>query len=158
MTAAFAIDARTGDVLIGELRLTPHQSKAEIEPQIAHLVKGSRDHGNGYEWLNLGGLSFAGHPAGVGLCFHEGRFEQASWNVLLPDAREEGGWPTREASDDEVAFVRDTLARDIGFDPARKLPMIFGWGEIWSAFDEKGGCASHGLRYRRQHRHRRAGW
>lgn len=141
MEAQFTIDTQTGNLGVGDVWLRPLQSKLEVEPQVAQLVKSSRDHGNGFEWLYLTGLTFGGQPASVGLCFHLGRLEEASWSVQLPDAPMDGGWPTREAIDREVAFVRDALAR-------AGLNAKFDWGEVWSSFDSKGFIASNGLRYR----------
>lgn len=146
MRTQVTIDPQTGSLGVGNFRIEPLQSKSEVEPQIAPLVEGTRDHGNGYEWLYLGGLTFGGQPALVGLCFHDGRLEQASWDVQLPDASMEGGWPTRDAIDKEVAFVRGILAGD-GMD-VRQGAAEFPWGEIWSGFDAKGFLASNGLRYR----------
>lgn len=146
MGTQLTIDPQTGSLGVGGVRLQPRQSKAEVEPQVAPLLKGSRDHRNGYEWLYLGGLTFGGQPASVSLCFRDGRLEEAHWNVQLPDAPTEGGWPTREGIDEEIAFVRGILAEDglnIGDHPNK-----FSWGEAWSDFDEKGFLASNGLRYR----------
>lgn len=146
MEPQITIDPQTGSLSVGRIRLEPLQSRSEIEPQIAELVRGSRDHGNGYEWLFLRGLSFGSQPAFVGLCFYDGRLEEASWSVELPHAPKEGGWPTRQAIDEEVAFVRRTLAKDglnLGDSPNK-----FAWGEAWSNFDAKGFVASNGLRYR----------
>jgi hypothetical protein len=141
METKFTIDPQTGSLGVGEVRLRPLQSKSEVELQVAQLIKGSRDHRNGFEWLYLTGLTFGGHPASVGLGFHAGRLEEASWSVQLPDAPTEGGWPTRDAIDKEVAFVRDNLAHD-------GLDKRFSWGEVWSSFDAKGFMASNGVRYR----------
>ena len=146
MGTEITIDPLTGILGLGDARLRPLQSKSEVEPQIAQLLQGSRDHGNGYEWLYLSGLTFGRRPASAGLCFHAGRLEQASWNVQLVDAPMESGWPTREAIDEEIAFVRGILARgglNIGDNPKK-----FHWGEAWSSFDAKGFLASNGLRYR----------
>ena len=66
--------------------------------------------------------------------------------VELRDAPKDGGWPTRQAIDEEVAFVRGILTQDglnIDDDPKK-----FNWGEAWSSFDAKGFLASNGLRYR----------
>lgn len=147
MAIAFWIERSSGCIRIGDVRLEPGQAKGEIEPRVAPLVGGSRDHGNGYEWLELRGLSFGGEAAALSLCFHDGRFEEASWSVQLPDAPE--GWPTREAIDAEIAFVRRILASQLDFDPARE-EMRFAWGEVWSSLDPKGFLASNGLRYRRR--------
>ena len=148
MTIAFSIDPETGDIWIGEARLAAHQAKAEVEPRLAQLIEGARDHGNGYEWLYLGGVSFGGQPAGLALCFHNGRLAEAMWSLRYAEVAEEGAWPSRDASEAEIAFVREVLARDMGFD-ARRASMRFGWGEVWSDYDEKGAMAGNGLRYRR---------
>ncbi|MBM3927437.1 MAG: hypothetical protein FJ335_03115 [Sphingomonadales bacterium] len=141
MDAQFTIDPQTGGLGVGDVRLRPLQLKSEVESQVAQWIESSRDHGNGFQWLYLARLTFGGQPASVGLCFRVERLERASWAVQLPDAPMEGGWPTREAIDSEVAFVRDALARE-------GLNANFNWGEIWSSFDAKGFIASNGLRYR----------
>lgn len=144
MAAKLWINGDTGEILIGDRAiLRPNQTKDLIEPLVAHLHGGSQDHGNGFEWLYLRGLTFGGQPAGLSICFHKGRLEQASWSVQLPDATTEGGWPTREAIDCELSFVRETLARDMNIH-AGQMP----WGEVWSSFDAKGFMAANGLRYR----------
>jgi len=145
MAAELWINRDTGEIRIGDLvSLQPNQIKGSIEPLMADLLEGSRDHGNGFEWLDLRRLTFGGQPAALSICFHDGRLEQASWSVQLPDAPTEGGWPTREAIDRELSFVRETLARDMNIH-AGHMP----WGEVWSSFDEKGFMAANGLRYRR---------
>ena len=144
MTAELWINKDTGEIRIGDhVLLQPNQAKSSIEPLVADLLEGSRDHGNGFEWLYLRGLTFGGQPAGLSVCFRDGRLEQASWSVYLPDAPTEGGWPTREAMDRELLFVRETLAREMNI-RAGKMP----WGEVWSSFDAKGFMASNGLRER----------
>ena len=139
------VDPQTGTMTVGGLLFEPLQAKSEIEQQIAQLITGTQDHGNGYEWLYLGGLTFGGQSATLSLCFHLGRLEQAGWSVNLPDAQTEGGWPTREAIDQEITFVRDTLLQD-GF-AINDGRLEFGWGEMWCGFDAKGFLASSGLRY-----------
>jgi hypothetical protein len=144
MAAELWINRNSGDIRIGHLALLrPSQSKASIEPLVADLLEGSRDHGNGFEWLYLGGLTFGGQPAGLAICFHDGRLKQASWHVHLPDAPSQGGWPTQEAIDDELSFVRETLVREMNIHTGQ-MP----WGEVWSYFDAKGFMAANGLRYR----------
>lgn len=140
----FSIDAATGAIRIADaVLLEPHQAMAAIEPAIADRIAGSRNMGNSYAWLNLQGLTFGGQPAGLALCFHNERLDQASWNVDIPGAALEGGWPTREAIDAEILFVRGVLTAEMGLRPGKTL-----WGEIWSDFDAKGFMASNGLRYR----------
>ncbi len=146
MAEPIFIDPQTGSIGLGEVRLNPLDTKADAEPLIAHLLDAPRFHENGYEWLYLRGLTFGGHPASMGLCFHNGKLEQASWSVQLPDAPMEGGWPTRKAIDEEIAFVRGVLSGN-GMD-TRQGAIEFAWGELWSSFDPKGFLASNGLRYR----------
>jgi hypothetical protein len=137
----FSIDPHTGNMLIGhDVRLTPKQDKASVEPLVARFFARSWDHGNGYEWLFLQDLSFGGRPTGLALCFHDGLLGEASWNVDLPDANADS-WPTREEIDEEIAFVRKTL-KDMGLATGHTR-----WGEVWSAFDPKGDLAANGIRY-----------
>lgn len=143
MGIPYSIDSGTGIIRIGNDKvLEPGQAKALIAPRIADLLATTRDHGNGYEWLTMRGLTFGGQPATLALCFHEGCFEQASWSVELP-GEAEGGGPTRATIDDEVSFVRHVLVSEMGIRPG-DMP----WGKVWSQFDAKGFLASHGLRYR----------
>ena len=145
---AIAIDPRTGAICLGtDIRLEPFQSRRAIEPLVADLIVQRQDHGNGYEWLYLGGLGFGGHPASLSLCFHGGRLERASWNVMLPGAPLQDGWPTQEAIDAEVDFVRTLLAREgLALDGGSRSCA---WGSLWSEYDPRAGLASHGLRYLR---------
>jgi hypothetical protein len=147
MPLAFSIDRDDGAMLVGDHRLSAGQSRRDVERLLAAQVKGGRDFGNGYAWLDLEGLSFGGQPAWLSLCFHHGRLSEASWSVALPGAPE--GWPTREAIDEEVEFVRAVLAQEIGFAPSGDS-MTFPWGEVWSLFDPKGDLAANGLRYGRR--------
>lgn len=145
MPAAFSIDRKTGHIRIGDtvlLRAGDHRTT--VEPQIIPWLDGSRDHGNGFAWLDLRGLTFGGQPAHLSLCFHGGLLEQASWSVRLPDAELQSGWPTCEVIETEIAFVHRTLASEMGIQAG-----AFVWGEIWSRFDPKGFLADNGVRYHR---------
>jgi hypothetical protein len=145
MPASFSIDRETGSIRIGDtVVFKPGEQKVKVESQVRDLVDGFQDHGNGFEWLTLHRLTFGGRPAHLSLCFHDNLLEQASWSVHLPDAETDGGWPTREAIDAEVAFVLRTLTDEMGIHAG-----LFPWGEIWSSFDAKGFIAANGLRYRR---------
>ena len=146
MPLAFTIDAQDGALLLGNRRLVAGQRRRDIERGLGAHVKGGRDFGNGYAWLDLEGLTFAGHPAWLSLCFLHGSLTEASWSVSLPGAPE--GWPTREAIDAEIEFVRAVLAHEIGFAGDAHGCMTFPWGEVWSLFDPKGDLAANGLRYR----------
>jgi hypothetical protein len=114
--------------------------------QLSRFYRSKIDHRNGYEWLYFHGVSFGAQPCGFGLCFHRGRLIEVHFGVSLPDAKLEEGWPTREASDQEIAFVRAELARQLARTFRTGLEH-FSWGLVWSQYDEKGGQASAGLRY-----------
>ena len=139
----FTIDAQSGILAIGEVLLEPRQSISLIEPQIAFLVKSGIDHGNGYEWLYLHGLSFGGEPASMGLCFHHRRLDQMSWNVHFADAPD--GWPSGETINREIAFVREVLAQSGLVLSAGS--GTFAWGEVWSVYDPRAALGRNGLRY-----------
>jgi hypothetical protein len=144
MSPPFSIDRQTGSILIGEtIFLEPAEHKDSVRPKVRHLVDGSQDHGNGFEWLYLHQVTFGGHPARLSLCFHDDLLEQASWSVQLPHAENVGGWPTLKAIDAEVEFVLRTLRDQMDIHPGR-----FSWGEVWSSFDARGFMAANGLRYR----------
>lgn len=146
MTHDLSIDPASGSLRISGLTalISAGQTKADIEPLLAPFARGGRDHGNGYAWLDFGGLSFGGYPSGLSLCFFEDRLVEARWGVSLPDAPMEGGWPTRQAIDDEVRFVQRILTEQLGRSPDA---ASFGWGQVWSMFDAKGFLAAHGIRY-----------
>ena len=142
MAAEFSIDRHTGTIRIGEVTsVAAHQPKVDVLLRVSELITGFRDLGNGYDWLDLRKLTFGGQPAALSLCFHHGLLSQAGWSVQLPDAPAEDGWPTREAIDAELAFVRRALD-EMGVGTGH-----LSWGEVWSGFDEKGFLASSGLRY-----------
>lgn len=145
MTYDLRIDRKTGSAHIGHLiEIAPGLDRFYIEQRISPLLSSARDHGNGYQWFYLKGLSFGSQPCGVGLCFLNDRLAELSWSVQLPGAATEGGWPTREAIDREIEFVRQELERQLGC-PLRDAR--FPWGQIWSEFDPKGFLASNGIRY-----------
>ena len=143
--AAFSIDPQDGAIVIGDVRLTARESRSSVERKVGGLVHSELDHRNGYAWLNLDGLAFAGHPAGLALCFHDNRLSEASWDVSLPTARGES-WPTPEDISDEIAFVRAVLVRELGFQ-AKGDSMTLPWGEVWSVHDMRADIAANGLRY-----------
>jgi len=114
---------------------------------LASLVRGQIDHHNGYEWLTLDELTLAGLPCGLSLCFQFGRLKEVHWSVALPNEDLQDGWPTREAIDDEIVFLRNFLSKEFGRSFQSGCER-FAWGEVWVKFDDKGFCATSGLRYR----------
>jgi hypothetical protein len=141
---AFSINRDSGGIQFdGVLAIEPGARSIDVERRVRDLIVRSRDHGNGYRWLDLGALSLGGQPAWLSLGFHHAVLEQVDWSVSLDGAAFEGGWPTRDAIDAEIAFVRGILTEDMGIVPGTQP-----WGEVWSHFDPKGFQAANGLRYR----------
>lgn len=88
---AFSIDRDSGGILFdGDLAVEPCAHQAEVERRVQDLIVRSRDHGNGYRWLDLCGLSLGGRPAWLSLGFHDAVLEQVDWSVSLDGAASEG--------------------------------------------------------------------
>jgi hypothetical protein len=67
---ALSIDRDSGGILFdGALAIEPGARSIDVERRVRDLILRSRDHGNGYRWLDLGGLSFGGRPAWLSLGF-----------------------------------------------------------------------------------------
>ncbi|MGV3682802.1 MAG: hypothetical protein ACO1PM_24245 [Acidovorax sp.] len=122
-------------------------ARADAQVQMAEFFKGTRERGNGYAWLSFSGFEFGGMPCWLSVGFHEGLLTMVLLGVGLPGAEEEDGWPTQKAIDNEIAFVRRALGKQLGrtFGHA---PEAFPWGTAWSRFDPKGFMASAGVDYR----------
>lgn len=147
MTIAISIDAADGALRIGDgVRLTAFRGRRQVAPLVASWRSGERDFGNGYAWLDLTGFAFGGQPANLSLCFAHGRLEQLSWGIRPPGDHGDGGWPSADAIDAEIAFVRTELARQLGVASVGEQ-LAFGWGIVWSLYDRKSGLPAHGLRY-----------
>ncbi len=117
------------------------QEKSNIEALASQWLGGSRDLQNGYEWLKLRDLTFGKQLAGLSLCLHERKLVSAHWGVSLPGAVTEEGWPTRQAINQEIKFVRRILVAMFQTE-LTDGGLVFPWGTVWSRF------ASHGVSYR----------
>lgn len=146
--AALSISPDDGSVRIAgcSLVLAKGLARGVAAEQLSRFYRSKIDHRNGYEWLYFQGVSFGTQPCGFALCFHHGHLTETHFGVSLPDAKLEGGWPTREAIDQEISFVRGELGRQLARTFQSGLEH-FSWGLVWSLYDEKGGQATAGLRY-----------
>lgn len=148
MAPSIQVDLADGSVRVPDVGLVIRRgmSQTSADMMLPEFRKGAVDHGNGYSWSNFHGLSLGGMPCGLALGFHQGALMEVHLGVALPDVKLEGGWPTREAIDAEIAFVRkvfrDQLDREFG-----DKPEHFKWGVAWSGFDPKGFMATAGVRY-----------
>lgn len=143
-----AIDPETGHVRLGDhpAAITPAMSIGALREHFASWVSGGRDIGNGYEWVSLSHVRLADRPAGMSLCFFEGRLTMLTLGVTLPDDEEEEGWPTEGTSLRHVAFLKRALERLLGRSMTNGS-VQFGWGAAWANFDHKGFMASAGVHY-----------
>jgi hypothetical protein len=142
-----SIDRDTGSLLIGfNIRFGVADRRPGVTELVAPLIHHVRDLGNGYVWVNIRGLTFGEHACAASICFSADRVHQFSWSAWLPDAEADGGWPMREAIDDEIKYVRGVLSEQLDRD-FKRGEEVFPWGCAWSRFDPKGIQASNGLRY-----------
>jgi hypothetical protein len=151
MKPALTIDPATGAVCVSsfEGRIVGGMSRDALMALLSPLYCDNQDHQNGYEWLSFGSMTVNEMPAGISLCFFKDRLQSVSFGVSLPDMQLEQNWPTRGSSEREVAFMKAYLREQLGKAPTR-AGYVMPWGEAWASFDEKGFCASSGLRYKCQ--------
>jgi hypothetical protein len=147
------LDAATGSIRIGAFTptISGELQQHAFEDGYQNAISGSRGMGNGYVWIGLGNkvtaITLDGALAGLSLCFFEGRLESVSFGVELPSDVFESNWPTQETSLRQAAFLRESLGKKLGRKILRS-GSSFPWGDVWASFDEKGFCASAGLRYK----------
>lgn len=149
MLTGFKLSLDDGAISVDGIaqKLTAGLSRQAAVAALGSFYTGNVEHKNAIEWVYLQGLSFDGAASGMSLCFERGGLVEVNWSVSLDEAELDGGWPTQEAIDQEIAFVRAALARmsPRGSFSGRER---FGWGEVWSEFDEPAFNASSGLRYK----------
>jgi hypothetical protein len=149
MLTAFTLSLDDGSIQIEgcALKLAAGVGRVAAVNALGRYYSGNREQNDGSEWVYLQGLSFDGAASGMSLYFEQGALLEMNWSVILPDAELDGGWPSQEAIDEEIAFVRKALGRlkRAGSFSGREK---FGWGEVWSEFDAAAFSASSGLRYK----------
>jgi hypothetical protein len=121
-------------------------SRGVVTKALSPFVRRERDMGTGYVWLDIDGLLFGDQRCAASLCFHDNRLRLVNWFVSLPGAETEGSWPTRETIDNEIAFVRAVIQRQLNVD-SHLGEAVFQWGKIWSRFDPIGFMADNSLLY-----------
>lgn len=148
MNAELSISAQDGSIRISSVAQAISRGirRDVIASEMEAFARGNIDHRNGYEWLMFHKLAFESQPCGLSLCFYEGSLQEVHLGVQLANASSKASWPTREAIDAEVSFMRQAFAKIF----SRKFltgEERFTWGVVWSAFDAKGFLASSGIRY-----------
>jgi hypothetical protein len=147
MTPSVHIDVTNGSVNLGSQHtIRRGSSQADLETMLGEFKAGDLDYGNGRSWLYLHDLTFGEMPCQLALLFREKRLAEIHFAVALPDAPIESGWPTLEAINNEIAFVRKALHVQLKRRFRNKAER-FGWGVAWSSYDERGFRATAGIRY-----------
>lgn len=148
MKPALTINPLDGSIRIVGIALALSKSTAREDAMsaLSSQFRNSNDFGTGYEWLSFHHVTLGGQPCNFTLGFHLGKLEDAQFSVTLPGAKTEEGWPTRQAIDEELTFMRKELSAQLGV-KLGKHDARFPWGSVWSTFDPKGFQASTGLRY-----------
>ena len=134
------------NIFDGRIVIQQGMSQATADSMLSQFLKGALDHGNGYSWSNFHGLTLGGLPGGLALGFHNSALTQVHLGVALPAVKLEGGWPTRDAIDEEIAFMRKVLGEQLGREFGDR-PEHFKWGVAWTGFDAKRFQATAGIRY-----------
>lgn len=148
MPPAVTFRSEDGAVLIDgcPLEIVAGLSKQSVQLALSPDFRSHLDHKNGYEWLYFDGFLLGGEICSLSFCFFRERLQQVHWGVALPNEEVRGGWPTQQAIDNELAFLRRVLTDAFGrrFERGEER---FPWGVVWASIDPKGFQASSGLRY-----------
>jgi hypothetical protein len=96
-----------------------------------------RDMRNGYEGVELRGLSLAGYPSVVDLRFAGGVLTSLSFRLAPPPRQADDDWPV-DPSEEEIALAQHILAQAFGRRFASGTE-VFRWGRVWSRTTQKGG-------------------
>jgi hypothetical protein len=148
MAPSFTLNPSDGSARVAGFPLVLRKGlfRGEVASALSPLFRTANDFGNGYEWLSFHNVTFGGHPCGFALCFQRGQLTEVHFSVILPNAEMQDGWPTRQAIEAELAFVRKELHSQLGTEVGEHATR-FPWGTVWSMFDPKAFQARSGLRY-----------
>lgn len=120
-------------------------SRDLLEAEVASIAGvGRRDMGTGCVWYSLPKLSSGCYHISMSLCFQSGSLDSIS--IALDDPDSGSGW-----SDWSEEKERTRVDQTKALLTAQACPPgTYPWGEVWAAYDSKGGFGSAGVRYNRQ--------
>jgi hypothetical protein len=102
---------------------------------------GRRDMGTGYVWYSLPSRNSESDNILMSLCFHSGTLDSISIAMNDPDL----GSSWSDWSEEKERMRADRTGAWLA---AHGYPTgTYAWGEIWAAYDPKGGGGSAGIRY-----------
>jgi hypothetical protein len=120
-------------------------SRDLLEADVASIAGvGRRDMGTGYVWYSLPIWSCGCDHIVMSLCFQSGSLDSIS--IALNDPDSGSCWS-------DWAEEKERTRADLteGWLAAQGYPTgTYSWGEVWAAYDSRGGSGSAGIRYKRQ--------
>ena len=139
------IDRRTGNIrLTDSLELRPKLNFDLLEKQSLGEVREVRDMGNGYKWLDIKNIKIQNEYYIISLCFKEQELTELS--MVVNDERFDlsSDWSTwsEEKEKEDLKKYQNWLEKELG------KKTKFHWGDVWAAYDSKGGSSSIGIRYK----------
>jgi hypothetical protein len=145
---SLVIDPTDGSVHIDglELVIDAGLTQATALVGLSRFYVSTLDMKTGYEWLKFRGVKFGGERARFAPCFYVGKLTEIGLGASSPNEKMTGRWPSREEMDENVAFLRQELRRQL-HRPFWTGEERFEWGGVWANIDVKGGLPSAGLRY-----------
>jgi len=148
MDPAFTIDDRTGDVHIEgcAFLIGARTTRDDVVRELAdRLEPDAKTNAASITWHRLRSLTFGGESASLSMCFGPRGLQSISFGVSLPNPALEDGWPTKQETQREIAFVCRTLRAmwKRSFNGA----ATFAWGSVWASYDVFSHSSSIGLRY-----------
>ena len=121
-------------------------SRDLLEADVASIDGvGRRDMGTGYVWYALPILMYGRVRISMSLCFQSGSLDSIS--IALNDPDSGSRWSDWSEKEERTrADLMEVWLTAQGY-PTGSYP----WGEVWAAYDSKGGSGSAGIRYNIQH-------
>lgn len=115
-----------------------------MEKQSLGEVREVRDMGNGYKWLDIKNIKIQNEYYIISLCFKEQELTELS--MVVKDERFDlsSDWRTwsEEKEKEDLKKYQNWLDKELG------KKTKFHWGDVWAAYDSKGGSSSIGIRYK----------
>ena len=138
------INKNTGYISLNEeIQLVPNSEFASIEKLKLGETQKVRDLGNGYKWLDIKNLLFDNHHFTFQLCFLNEKLTRITMVFQNTPFDLNPSWDSwsEEHEKERLTEYQNWLTKELG-----KI-RNFDWGEVWAAYDPKGGFSSIGISY-----------
>lgn len=122
------------------LLISPLLREQELLAAFPSCAEGKRSMGNGWVWYSLPRFEAEGKAIAISLAFCESLFRELHVSDASP--RFGSGWNDwSEEKERQRATSSMEWLRSLGFQAGR-----YSWGEVWGAYDPKGGFGLAGVR------------